>query len=168
VLWICSGIGVGGMVLGAIYHPIKPIYALDVLLDYLKNTVAEIATQYPVADIVLTGDVNLLRDSDVSDKTGLVQIVHQPTRGQNALDKMHVSDVKLFDKCTVVASIVRSDHKAVAAHGRSLVIIKQNTTRTVTFRKVTPAMHAVFLGSPSSAAFGFSQVGTPQEQYDDF
>jgi len=100
--------------------------------------------------------------------SNLALIVHQPTRGQNTLDKIYVSDVELFDKVTVVASTVKSDHKAVVAHGQSLVINRQKTTRTVTFRKVTPAMHAVFLGSPLSAAFGFSQVGTPQEQYDSF
>jgi len=156
------------MVLGAIYHPPKPIYAYDVILYYIENAIAEIANQSPGAVIVLTGDVNLLRYSGVAYKTGLVQVVHQPTPGQNRIDKMYISesDVDLFDKVTMVASIVWSDHKAVVAHGQSLVITRQNTTRTVTFRKVTPAMHAVFLGSPLSAAFAFSQVGTQQEQYD--
>ena len=47
-----------------------------------------ISHDFPLADIVIAGDVNQLSDRDVVERTGLTQIVRQPTRGTNILDRI--------------------------------------------------------------------------------
>ena len=47
--------------------------------------------EFPVASIVLAGDFNQLADGDVTEKTGLLQIVRHPTRGPNILDRIYTS-----------------------------------------------------------------------------
>jgi len=39
--------------------------------------------EFPVTSILLAGDFNQLSDNDVTDRTGITQIVHQPTRRQD-------------------------------------------------------------------------------------
>ena len=41
--------------------------------------------------LVLVGDLNGLEDSSVVEATGLIPLVHQPTRGGNILDRLYVS-----------------------------------------------------------------------------
>jgi len=49
---------------------------------------AELSHDYPLAEIVLAGDLNQLSDDDVIEWTGLTQVVRQPTRGVNVLDRV--------------------------------------------------------------------------------
>ena len=54
-------------------------------------------------------------DDDIIERTGLTQLVHQPTRGANLLDRVFVSNPQLYGTVRVVSSVVKSDHKAVVA-----------------------------------------------------
>jgi len=78
-------------VVGALYHPPKPSYDTSKLLDYLEASVHEITQQLPSAFIILAGDFNQITDSAVLERTGLIQIVQQPTRGASTLDRFFVS-----------------------------------------------------------------------------
>jgi len=75
--------------IAARYHPPRPIYRQEVLLEYVEASVAEITHDFPLAETVIAGDKNQLPDQDV-ERTGLMQIVHEPTRGANVLDKIFV------------------------------------------------------------------------------
>jgi hypothetical protein len=97
----------------AFYHPPRPTYRPEVLLEFIEACVQEITHEYPLADIVLAGDLNQLSDCDVVQRTGLTQIVRQPIRGANILDRVFVSSPDLYGVVRVVTSVVRSDHKAV-------------------------------------------------------
>lgn len=55
----------------ALYHPPTPIYRPKVLLEYIEASVAEITHDFPLADIVIAGDINQLPDQDVVERTGL-------------------------------------------------------------------------------------------------
>jgi len=77
--------------------------------------VAEITHDYPTAEIILTGDLNQLRDDDLIERTGLTQIVSQPTRDASLLDRIFISDPQLYPVVRVVTSVVKGDHKAVVA-----------------------------------------------------
>jgi len=68
---------------------------------------------YPLAEIIVAGDLNQLHDDHVVERTGLTQIVRQPTCGDNLLDRVFVSNPQLYDTVRVVSSVVKSDHKAV-------------------------------------------------------
>ena len=76
----------------------------------------ELSRDFPAAPIVLAGDLNQLSDEDIVERTGLTQIVHQPTRGANILDRVLISDPQLYTTVRVVASVVKSDHKAVVVY----------------------------------------------------
>jgi len=134
---------VGQLFVGALYHPPRPIYTTDALLNYLEATVDELNQKFPAASIVLAGDFNQLTDHDVAERTGLTQIVHQPTRGQNVLDRIFVSQ-PMFSTVRVVRSVLRSDHSAIVAYAMPPSLT--NKTSTVkTYRSSTPAQHAQFM-----------------------
>ena len=71
--------------------PLPPAaaYRTEELLDYVETCVEEISRDFQAAHIVLAGDLNQLADDDLTARTGLVQIVHQPTRGTNILDRIY-------------------------------------------------------------------------------
>ena len=112
LLWVRVG---ARLFVAALYHPPRPVYAAADLLSHIESCVAEVSHDYPLADIVVAGDLNQLCDDDIVERTGLMQLVHQPTRGANLLDRVFVSDPQLFGTVRVVSSVVKSDHKAVVA-----------------------------------------------------
>ena len=85
---------VGNTFVGALYHPPKPLYQPIELLDYIEACVVELSRDFPAANIVLAGDLNQLSDEELVERTGLQQIVHQPTRGANILDRVYASLVR--------------------------------------------------------------------------
>ena len=95
------------MFVAALYHPPKPLYTTEALLDYIEACVEEVSRDFPAANIVIAGDVNQLSEDDLVERTGLSQIVHQPTRGANILDRVYVSCPLLFTTVRVVASSCR-------------------------------------------------------------
>jgi len=82
---------------GVLYHPPKSTYIRAELLDYIKVFVEELSSSFPAAKIVLDGDVNQLSDEDIEERTGLTQLVHQPTRGVNILDRVYLSSPQIFN-----------------------------------------------------------------------
>ena len=87
---------VGNVFVAALYHPPKSLYTTEALLDYIEACVEEVSRDFPAANIVIAGDVNQLSEDDLVERTGLSQIVHQPTRGANILDRVYVSCLLLF------------------------------------------------------------------------
>src|SRR5664279_3845503 len=85
-----------------------------------------------------------LPDQDMVQRTGLTQIVNQPTRGTNVLDRIYVSSPHLFSTVRVVASVVRSDHNAVVAYPE-IKFVQPKTKMQRTFRPKTPTQNALFL-----------------------
>jgi len=85
------------------------------MLCYIEACVDEINRDFPSSHILIAGDLNQQPDQELVEQTGLTQIVHQPTRGENILDRIYVSDPSMFNTVRVVASVVRSDHKDIVA-----------------------------------------------------
>jgi exonuclease III len=135
----------GNTFVAAIYHPPKPLYKPAALLDYIEACVEELNREFPTANIVLAGDLNQLPDQDLVERTGLTPIVHQPTRGRSILDRIYVSSPQLYSIVRVVASVVKSDHKAVVAYSEVNQCAQPKTAIQRTFRPKTPAQHALFL-----------------------
>lgn len=155
---------------GALYHPPKPIYQPDALMSYLESSLEEICRNYPTALIVLAGDFNQLADQLVCERTGLLSIVHQPTRGQNVLDRIYVSSPS-YSVVRVVVSVVKSDHQAVVAYADVNQCHQVKTTSRRTYRKKTPAQHAQFLQHAAAIDFGSGShqlSDDVQNQFDSF
>ena len=72
-------IQVGRTFFSALYHPPRSLYMTDSLVDYIEACVDELVHDFPTASVVLAGDLNQLTDSDIMQRTGLTQIVTQPT-----------------------------------------------------------------------------------------
>ena len=142
LLWVRVG---SDVFVGALYHPPKPIYRQLDLLNYIEVCVECLSRDHPSANIIIAGDLNQLSDEEMVERTGLTQIVQQPTRGVNILDRVFVSNPLLFGTVRVVTSTVRSDHKAVVAFTDSTNSAQAKKTFQRTFRRKSPAQHAMFL-----------------------
>ena len=74
--------------------------------------------------------------------------VRQPTRGPHLLDRILVSS-HTYNVVRVVASLIKSDHKAVVAYASQPAnVIKSRTVKT--FRTRSPQQHAQFLAHIST------------------
>ena len=62
LLWV----RVEAVVIGALYHPPRPQYAVESLVDYIEACVEEVVRSFPQA-VVLVGDFNLGRVQLASD-----------------------------------------------------------------------------------------------------
>jgi len=160
---------IDNLFVGVLYHPPKPCYTVDSLLDYLESTVDEIGRYCPDADIVLAGDFNRLPEASVVQRTGLTQIVHQPTRGLSLLDQIYES-CPIYTTVRVVTSVLKSDHKAVVAYSSSTQCVPFKTRTKRTFRKRSPAQHASFLHYMSNLNVNddTQTFGDTREQFDQF
>ena len=115
LLWVRVQSDTYSAVIGALYHPPKPIYVVQDLLSHIDECLEAIANGMPSVLVVLAGDFNGLRDDEVVSRAALIPLVKQPTRGQNCLDRIHVNEL-CFEHVKVVASVVKSDHNAVIAY----------------------------------------------------
>jgi len=172
LLWVRVGVT---LFVAALYHPPRPIYCTDDLLRYVENCVAEITHDYPQAEIVLAGDLNQLQDDDIVERTGLTQIVHQPTRGTNVLDQVFVSDPQLYGTVRVVSSVVKSDHKAVVVMSNGTFMPNAKTKQQCKIRPKTPSQNASFLQHLLEIDLGtrpdvdqLTSMSDPQAFYDEF
>jgi len=139
LLWV----RMAGVYIGALYHPPRAQYSTQLLLNYIEACLDELSHQEPAALIVLAGDFNQLSDDEVVGRTGLQQIVQQPTRGKNVLDRIFLS-APVYGTVRVVTSLIRSDHKAVTTYADQSPVISKTSVKK-TFRPVSPAQHAAFL-----------------------
>ena len=76
------------IIIGALYHPPKPIYQTPALLEHIEACVDQITTDTSDSMIVLAGDMNGLSENELVTRTGLSPIVNQATRGANCLDRI--------------------------------------------------------------------------------
>ena len=136
---------VSNTIVGALYHPPRPLYTTDSLLDYIEACLEELFCEFPSTSVVLAGDFNQLDDNSVVERTGFAQLVQQPTRGPNTLDRIFVSG-PIYESIRVVTPVMRSDHKAVVAYAEHVQPTVKATTKKL-YREVTPAQHASFFCS---------------------
>jgi len=137
---------IGDTFVGAVYNPPRSLgYTLqaDSLLAYIEACVDELLRNLPSTSVVLAGDLNQLDDGAVVERTGFVQLVQQPTCGQNILDRIFVSR-PMYDTVRVVTPVLRSDHKAVVAYAEHLQLTGKASTKKL-YRQVTPTQHALLL-----------------------
>ena len=159
---------VGEVFIAAIYHPPKPIYRTEALLDYIETCVDELNRRFPGAAIVIAGDLNQLPDEDLVERTGLTQIVRQPTRGASVLDRVFVSCPQ-YNIVRVVRSVVKSDHLVVVAYSEGAPHVQTKTCVQRTFRRKSPTQHALFLRHVSAVDIGDDlPSASTQSEFDNF
>src|SRR6218665_478936 len=82
--------------------------------QYIERSLDELLTINGGAVVVLAGDFNQLNVEELSARTGLIPLVHVPTRGHKILDMVMASPLAPYH-VKVVSSTVKTDHKAVVA-----------------------------------------------------
>ena len=152
---------------GALYHPPAPLYASGDLLDVIESAILSIVGEFPDAHVVLAGDLNMLPENEIINRTGLSSIVFQPTRGNNRLDRIYVSDQQ-YNSVKVVKSAVESDHLAVIAHSGDVISSVNKSRRVYTYTKHSPAQHSIFLASVLAPVHVVNPAGDLQEECDRF
>ena len=74
LLWVRVKRGNCKWILGAVYHPPKPIFSTNLFLDHLERSTDYFLSKYPEYRIAMGGDFNQLLASEISDRTGLVPL----------------------------------------------------------------------------------------------
>jgi len=158
------------ILLGAIYHPPKPIYLTPSFMDYIVETIENFMATHPLCPIIIAGDTNNLDVAQIIERTGMIDLVKVPTRGANILDQILVSQ-SLYDNIKVVRSVGKSDHSAVVAYTGVMKTAVAKVNTQTEFRKRSPAHHAAFLADTSSLPPSFFTPDpdqNPQFTYDHF
>ena len=83
LLWVRVCTVARDVIVGALYHPPRPLYQTAELLNHIEVCVDAVTSVFPAALIVLAGDFNTLPEDDVVARTAMCSIVDQPTRGTN-------------------------------------------------------------------------------------
>ena len=99
----------------------------------------------------MAGDLNSLSDTKIVIRTGMASIVTHPTRGNNILDRIYLSDLE-YEAVNVMKSAVKSDHMAVVVYSGASLKTVNKRRRVCTFRKHTSAEHANFLAGVSDSS----------------
>ena len=69
-------------IVGALYHhPPKPCYNIDRLYDHVERSLEELLEMNVGASVILGGDFNQLKVSEITERTGVIPLVSVPTRG---------------------------------------------------------------------------------------
>ena len=91
----------------------------------------------PTAKIILGGDFNQLSDNKSIEVTGLMPLVHTPTRLLRlgaVLDRLYVSE-PFYKIMRIVKSTIKSDHKAIVVTASVPVINRSKSRTVVKYRK---------------------------------
>jgi len=112
ILWIeCDAYGRHYFVC-CCYHPPRPKYAINALVNCLASDIYYINKLYVDAIIIIGGDFNQLNTSFLETDHGLVQMVPSPTHCGHLTDKIFASCPFVY-KCTVYRSILKTKHCGV-------------------------------------------------------
>jgi len=155
------------MIIGAIYHPPRPLYDTSEFLSYIEDCVDAAESAFPAALVILAGDFNALPDDDVIARSALCSIVDQPTRGTNKLDRIYVSEPS-YTSIKVVTATGKSDHKAVIAYTGPKIKTVNKSRQQLTFRRRSPNQHASFLNHISSLDITFDANKNVQDNFNEF
>ena len=97
-------------------------------MNHVKGAVLRIQQVCPCSKVILAGDLNTMSDTEIVIRTGMTSVVSQPTRGNNILDRIYVSEFE-YDAVKVVKSAVKSDHQAIVAYTGATVMTVNKTRR---------------------------------------
>ena len=101
-------------------------------------------------------------------RTGLIPFVTQPTRGNNILDRIFVSEPG-YTNIIILDSAIKTDHKAIVATSRTHITSLNKRATSVVFRKRTPQQNAALLECLSKIDLTpLQSIEDPQTAWDQF
>ena len=103
--------GFNSIILAAIYHP--PKSDDRALLTHLIESLDSTLTSYPASAIIIAGDFNQFRHSQICNSFSLKQVVKQARRGSNILGKIFTNASKFYNVPEILPPVGFSDHNSV-------------------------------------------------------
>ena len=94
-----------------VYHPPKPKYSPQDLIDYITDESDKYLASHPNDVILCGGDLNRLDLAKLADISGLEILVDFPTRGNSKLDNCLTNKPELFAKPFPITSLIKTDHR---------------------------------------------------------
>ena len=104
---------------------------------YLSRCIDRILQHHPHSAVVLCGDFNKLKDSNLKSAHNLKQLVKQPTRDRSILDKIYTNRPQHYSTPVIHPSIGVSDHLVTTVHPAVPVDYTPAVIERVRARKVT-------------------------------
>ena len=101
-----------------ITHLEPPFYQNATIIQVLSDDIEAIVLFNDNSIIILASDLNLLCTDFLERDYGLVQLVNQPTHGNNILDKFFCSRSDIFS-ASVSKSLIKTKHQAVLVQDMS-------------------------------------------------
>ena len=122
ILWLKCYFNCHVYYVACCYHPPNPYYEAKLFVDALFNGIERCIGVFGNNNsdeyIILLGDFNTLDCSILETQCGLIQIVNQPTHGDNILDKVFTNRPDCFS-ATVSKSLLKTKHQSVVVSGNS-------------------------------------------------
>ena len=112
------------MVIGALYHPPKPLYKEAELINELERVTGIILSEPNDTLVILAGDFNQLSDN-VLTQLGFVSIFQGATRQGHSLDRIYATEALQYQSRAITFSI-STNHKAVIACAGNYVLVDHN------------------------------------------
>ena len=143
LLWLKVTVSNKLFLLGALYHPPKPLYLLQDFRAHIENCLNYFSSTFNDSCVIIAGDFNTLANS-YFEELGLINIVDSPTHGDNKLDRIYVTR-PIFDACFVVKANVPTLHKAIVATTAREPPKTKPAKKHVKLRVRTPSKNAALL-----------------------
>ena len=141
ILWTKADVKGNKFVLAVLYHPPKKRYS-QCIIEHLEEKILHLKENLPDHEFIIGGDFNELNEQDISERTGLVQIVKEPTRQDSILDHIYIS-YRTPPHIVVTKSTAKSDHQAV-------ILLENRATDTKQVKnKIT---HSIRIRKPKNIA----------------
>lgn len=131
ILWVKCYFSAQVYYVACCYHPPQPKYQPQVFINSITKAIDQFtssSTDSANEYIIICGDFNTLDCTVLENYYGLVQIVNQPTHGDNILDKVFTNRSDQF-KANVYKSLVKTKHMGVFVTASTTSIAQSRTSR---------------------------------------
>ena len=144
LLWVWVAVSGKVFIVGAVYHPPKPIYREPELIDAIEQSLDQFHASPDVDHVIIAGDFNQLSNETVQ-MLGLNTEFNEPTHAGHCLDRLY-SSVPLYTNCKAIQATVSTAHKAVIARTDMVKIMNPGKqSKSCCFRRRSPGQHAQLL-----------------------
>ena len=119
------------IVICVVYHP--PQANNWILFNHIRSNIDHIMQKHPYSGLMLLGDFNGFKDSQITNIYNMKQIVDKNTRKNKTLDKIITNMYELYNVPIILPPIGRSDHNSVLCRPwpKCSSMYKLNTTQVV-------------------------------------
>jgi hypothetical protein len=129
LLWVECNFQQQHYFIAVCYHPPRPKYKCQTLIDALTCDIESIVGGYLDSIVIIVGDFNQLSTVFLECDLGFTQLVHSPTHCNNIIDKCFINRPDVYD-VDIISSLVKTKHKALYIHVDVPILASPNSPNT--------------------------------------